>query len=260
MTTDDSDRSASHDDGAAGPVQDPSGSEPGAGPGAGSDANGSSATTSQYGQQPGYQPGGPQSGQPQYGAGQYGAPETSAPQYGAPQNGAPQYGAPQNDGAQYGAPGHGYGQQPNYGQQAYGQQPNYGGAPNPGGPYQFSGMPPQEARTMALVTHLSAPVLYLLSAGWAGFLAPLILWAIYKDKDPLVRQAGAGSFNFNFALMVVSVVAWIAGFVSLGLLIPLTILVVFAVLVVQVIFGIFGAMAANQGQAYKYPFEIPILK
>ena len=109
------------------------------------------------------------------------------------------------------------------------------------------------------MTHLAAPALYLLSAGFAGFVAPLILWLVFKGKDPLVRQAGAGSFNFNFALMLISIAAWILGIVTLGLLLPLTGLILTIVFIVQVVFGILGAMAANKGQSYKYPFQVGIL-
>lgn len=174
-----------------------------------------------------------------------------------------QQGQPGQGGYSY-APGHGA--QPGYGQQQ-GQSghPGYGGqqyqaAPGATGPYQFSGMQPQDARLWATLTHIAAPALYLLSAGFIGFIAPLVMWLIFKDKDPLVRQAGAASFNFNFALMLISVGAWILTFISFGLLLPLTGLVLFAILVVQVIFAIFGAMAANRGESYKYPFEVPILK
>lgn len=152
--------------------------------------------------------------------------------------------------------------QPTYGQggyQDYQQSYSMGGGPSVSGPYQFSGMPPADARTWATVTHVAAPALYVLSLGWAGFLAPLVLWLIFKGKDPLVRQAAAGSFNFNFALTLVSIAAWVLGFITFGLLLPLTGLVVLALLIVQILFGVFGAIAASRGEAYKYPFQVPIL-
>lgn len=198
-------------------------------------------------QQP--QHGGP--GQPQYGApgqGQYGAPGQS--HYGAP--GQAQYGAPA-----YGS-GNGQGHQTGSQHDQTGSRGHQQGYQS--GPYQFSGMQPQDARLWATLTHLAAPALYLLSAGFAGFVAPLILWLVFKEKDPLVRQAGAGSFNFNFALMLISIAAWVLGIVTLGLLLPLTGLVLTIVFIVQVVFGILGAMAANKGEAYKYPFEVGILK
>lgn len=193
-------------------------------------------------------------GQPQYGhqnQGSHGA--SGQPQYGEPNAhyGAPAYGAAGGQGYQTGSQGyHG-------GPQGYQQDQQQG---YQSGPYQFSGMQPQDARLWATLTHLAAPALYLLSAGFAGFVAPLILWLIFKEKDPLVRQAGAGSFNFNFALMLISIASWILGIVTLGLLLPLTGLVLTIVFIVQVVFGILGAMAANKGQSYKYPFQVGILK
>ncbi|NKE10397.1 MULTISPECIES: DUF4870 domain-containing protein [Kocuria] len=198
--------------------------------------------------------------QPQYGTqnqNPYGAQGQGT--YGVP--GQPQHGAPGQ--AQYGAPAYGSGNGQGHQTGSQGQQQGYQQTQQQGyqsGPYQFSGMQPQDARLWATLTHLAAPALYLLSAGFAGFVAPLILWLVFKEKDPLVRQAGAGSFNFNFALMLISIAAWVLGIVTLGLLLPLTGLVLTIVFIVQVVFGILGAMAANKGEAYKYPFEVGILK
>lgn len=187
---------------------------------------------------------------------------------------APSFGS---GGPSAGPDGHGqpYGgqqTQPGGGQAPYGQQP-YGGQQQ-GHDYQYTahgnygqatfqqgGQPlnPSDARTWALVAHIAAPVLNLVTAGWIGFLAPLVLWFVFKDRDPLVRNASAGAFNFNVIVGVLNIALWIIGILTLGvgfLLLPILLPILW---VVTIVFAVLGAMAANRGQAYKYPIQIPIL-
>src|SRR4029450_4211843 len=74
-----------------------------------------------------------------------------------------------------------------------------------------------EEKTASILAHLSAITAAILTAGWLSFVGPLIIWAIYKNRSPLVRQAAAGSFNFNVGLWVMNVIAWICGF-TVGLI------------------------------------------
>ncbi|WP_144790751.1 DUF4870 domain-containing protein [Kocuria palustris] len=219
----------------------------------------------------------PSFGQPGQGAAQ---PSDGQPTWaGGP--GQPGYGQPQGYGRT--GPGQaGYGQQPGYdgpsAQQGYGQQPGYAQDPTGAGPYaqqpgggqQYTAqgnygratfdrsarpMSPSDARTWALVSHIAAPVLNLLSFGWVGFVAPLILWFVFKDRDPLVRNAAAGAFNFNVIVAVLNVAIWIIGIVTLG--IGLALLPV--LWIITIVFAILGAVKASRGQAYRYPLQIPIL-
>lgn len=184
--------------------------------------------------------------------------------YGGQQQAAgPSYDQPYGGHQQMPGQGRPYAQQPGFGDQGtggqqhghgyqYTAQGNYGQAT-----FQPGGQPlsPSDARTWALISHLAGPALSLLSAGLIGFFAPLVLWLIFKDRDPLVRNASAGAFNFNVIMLALSLALLVLGFLTLGL--GWFLLIIPPIL--SVVFGILGAIEASKGQAYKYPMQIPIL-
>lgn len=112
-------------------------------------------------------------------------------------------------------------------------------------------------RSMAMLAHLSMIVGLLLSAGWLTFVGPLVLWFMYKDRSPFVRQAAAGAFNFSIATCVASIAVWIFAISLIG--IPVAIVLAVVVGVVTILFPILGAMKADKGQPYRYPVQIPVL-
>lgn len=133
------------------------------------------------------------------------------------------------------------------------------GSPGGGGVSGFGPTGPVDTseRSMAMLAHLSMIIGMLLSAGWLTFVGPLVLWFVYKDRSPFVRQASAGAFNFSLAASVAAIVAWLLLLTIIG--IPVAIIIFIAVAVVTILFPILGAMKANGGEPYRYPFQIPVL-
>lgn len=121
----------------------------------------------------------------------------------------------------------------------------------PGG--KVTGTIPAEDRSMAMVAHLSTLASMVLSVGWLSFVGPLIVWAIYKDRSPFVRQAAAGAFNFNVSMWVLVVVGWILTFTLVLAVVGIPLLIVGYL--GQLIFHIVGAVRANRGEAYRYPMQ-----
>ena len=114
-----------------------------------------------------------------------------------------------------------------------------------------------EERTASIFAHLSAIIAAIVTAGWLSFLGPLIIWFIYKDRSPFVRQAAARSFNFNVGLWVMNIVAWICLFTVV--LIPVAIVLFVIANVGLIVWHLIGAYRASQGRTYDYPFQIRIL-
>jgi len=112
-------------------------------------------------------------------------------------------------------------------------------------------------RTIAVLAHLSPIIALVLSAGWLSFLGPLIAWLIWRDRGGLVRTAAATSFNFNVTIWLAMVIGWICVFTII--LIPVALILFFVPGILQVIFSILGAMKASRGEAFRYPFQVPIL-
>ena len=125
----------------------------------------------------------------------------------------------------------------------------------PGSPY-----PPvaAEDRTPAALAHASSLIAMVISAGWLSFVGPLVMWLLYKDRSPFVRQAAAGSFNFNLGLWVMSIVGWILIITVIG--IPLGILLLAVSFLGQFIGHLIGTIRATKGRSINYPFQIKILR
>ena len=113
--------------------------------------------------------------------------------------------------------------------------------------------PNQESRTWALFCHLS-PIL------GAGFVGPLVIWLIRKDTDPFVDEHGKEALSFQIALTVAVFVLALAGIVTLGLGMILTIPATLALVIAALVFSIMGTVKASEGQPYRYPFSIRLIK
>lgn len=120
---------------------------------------------------------------------------------------------------------------------------------------------PSDARTMAVLSHLSTVVILLLTAGWLSILGPLVFWLIYRNRNgyQFVRVASAEAFNFNALVWIINIAAWILVFVTLGVGIVIALPVWLVVNVAAFVFHIIGAVKANKGEIYRYPLKISIL-
>jgi uncharacterized Tic20 family protein len=80
-----------------------------------------------------------------------------------------------------------------------------------------------------------------------SFLAPLIVYVIYKDRDPFVRRASSQALNFQIILLIGYIISSILFLIIIG------IFTFTALAVCGIIFPILAAVAANKGQDYDYP-------
>lgn len=121
----------------------------------------------------------------------------------------------------------------------------YGGAMGYPGPY--IGPPPdKDATTMGMLAHLLGILL--------GFLGPLIIWLIKKDTSPFVNDQGKESLNFQLTLLIGYLIAVVTSCILIGMFIaPI-------VWIVGLVFAIMGTIKANNGEAYRYPFNIRFIK
>jgi uncharacterized Tic20 family protein len=237
-----------------------------------------------YGQPPA-DPGG-YPAQPSSGAGGYQPPPTSGagypPQptsgggYPPPSSGAGGYAVPPTSGGGYAAPQPGYAaQQPGYAAQQPGyaaQQPGYA-APPPAQGYppvqqQYGGYPPQggyaapagagtaDEKNMILIAHWGGVAGLLVLGGLGGWIGPLIAYMSKGNESPLVRAHAVACLNFHITWAGANLLAWIITGVTCGFGIPL----VFIAIIIPIIFGIIGAVKAGNGEFYKFPVSISIVK
>lgn len=112
---------------------------------------------------------------------------------------------------------------------------------------------PQEERTFAMLTHLAA-LSGFVGIPFGNILGPLIIWLIKKDTMPFVNEQGKESMNFQITVMIAVIICIPLMFVLIGLL--LLPVVGIAALVLTII----GAVKANNGEHYVYPFAIRLIK
>ena len=125
-----------------------------------------------------------------------------------------------------------------------------------------------DERTWAILAHLSTLVGNFVSAGLLGWVGPLVIYLIYRDKSPFVRNASAGALNFAINLFVYSLIAWfflILGSFLLVLIVPIVFILIGAIMFLAISVGaivvpIIAALKANNGEAYTYPFTVALLK
>lgn len=113
-------------------------------------------------------------------------------------------------------------------------------------------------RPMAVLAHLSTLIAAILSAGSLAIVGPLIMWLIYKDRSPFVRQASAGAFNFSVWLVVLGVAGWVLTATIIGAVVGVPLLILSWVL--SIVFPIIGAVRANRGETYRYPLTPEFLR
>jgi uncharacterized Tic20 family protein len=121
-----------------------------------------------------------------------------------------------------------------------------------------------EERQMAMFAHLSALLGGIVTAGWAGsigcFIGPLVIWLMKKDTMPFVDDQAKEALNFNISVAIIFFVLWILTFMTLGIGIVLTGPLMILVGIAWLVFTIIAAMKANQGERYRYPFTLRLVK
>lgn len=113
-----------------------------------------------------------------------------------------------------------------------------------------TGTAPAEDRTLALVAHLLGIITWVVGA--------LIIWLISKDNPAksFVIDQSKEALNFQITIAIAYVAAMILAVISFGILFFMPMLVWVANLVLCILAGV----KANNGEAYRYPFTLRLIK
>lgn len=111
-----------------------------------------------------------------------------------------------------------------------------------------------EARQWGMLSHLIPLIATVLSGGTLGFVASLVVYLLYKDRDTFVRQHAANSLNIQLMTLVGVIVSIVLMFVLIGFV---TYPLVFALALV--LHGL-GAMKANNGEQWDPPVTYRFVK
>jgi len=82
-----------------------------------------------------------------------------------------------------------------------------------------------------------------------GFLAPLVIWLVFRGRGPYLEHQAKEALNFQLTLLIAYVAAGVVTVVTFGIAFPLLVVVGVAQLVLQIL----AAVAAGRYAWYRYP-------
>ncbi len=110
----------------------------------------------------------------------------------------------------------------------------------------------QKTYTELMLCHLSGLAMYVFPFG--HLILPFLIWQLKKGEVPALDAHGKEVMNFQISMTIYGIVAFVLVFMLVG--VPLII----ALMVLHIVLVIRGALMANEGKFYSYPFTIHFLK
>jgi uncharacterized Tic20 family protein len=162
---------------------------------------------------------------------------------------APQPTPPPYAGAPYAAPTPPQYSQPAFGQEPYGQ-PGYG-QPAYNQLVPATQLSPTDEGTWATAAHWSSILGGLVSL---PFLGPLLVLLIQGPKSPRVRANAVESLNFDITMTIAMLISFVLIVVAIGVLTTPVLGILWLVM------KIVAAVQTNNGQDYRYPVNIRLVK
>jgi uncharacterized protein len=107
-------------------------------------------------------------------------------------------------------------------------------------------------RNTAVAAHLSTFAGLVVPFG--SVIGPLAVWLTRRDRDPFIDQAGREALNFGITIAIYGAVLVVAALMLVGL--PFLIIGVVA----WVVLASLAAVKASDGQAYRYPLTLRLIR
>ncbi len=110
---------------------------------------------------------------------------------------------------------------------------------------------PNDVRNWALAAHLSAFL-----GAWVAlaFLGPLVVWLVKRDEHPFIEMHAREALNFNLSVLLYFILGVVLAFVLIGFLLLAALGAAWLVLTIT------AAIRASNGQPYRYPLTIRLVK
>ena len=111
----------------------------------------------------------------------------------------------------------------------------------------------KEERTWGMLSHLLSLSGYI-GVPFGNIVAPLVIWLVKKDQSQFVADQAKESLNFQISLTIYAIVSCILIFVLIGFLL------LGIVYIGGIVLTIIATLKANEGQFYRYPLTIRLVK
>ncbi|BCJ60797.1 hypothetical protein Jiend_42190 [Micromonospora endophytica] len=105
-----------------------------------------------------------------------------------------------------------------------------------------------------LIAHFGGAAGMLIGGGVLGWIAPLVAMLARGNQSPAVRAHAVAALNFQLLWSIVALAGWILGCIGIGVFIG------FAAMIIGIVFGVIAGVKANEGQYYRYPMTVNMVK
>lgn len=115
-------------------------------------------------------------------------------------------------------------------------------------------------RTWTVLCHASAFLGFFVPA--AGHLVgPLLVWLLKRDESPEIDAHGKESLNFQLSMFIYTAALGVVCFILMFVLIGFLLIPLFAILyIVDLVLVIIASLKASEGQFYRYPLTVRLIK
>ena len=110
----------------------------------------------------------------------------------------------------------------------------------------------KDARTWGMLCHLAGLAGYIFPFG--NIILPLIFWQVKKTEYPFVDEQGKEALNFQISMTIYALATIPLCFICIGLSL------LSAVVIVDIVLLIIAAIKAGNGEFYRYPLTIRLVK
>ncbi|WP_223646084.1 DUF4870 domain-containing protein [Corallococcus sp. EGB] len=112
----------------------------------------------------------------------------------------------------------------------------------------------QDEKTMGMLAHLGSIAGLVVGAGFLGWAVPLFLMLAKGKDSSFIRANAVESLNFQITTLIAMFVSGILICVGVGfILVPV-------VALASLVFSVIGGLKANEGQIYRYPVNLRLVK
>ena len=111
-----------------------------------------------------------------------------------------------------------------------------------------------------MLCHLSALAGFLIPAA-GHIIGPLVVWLMKRDEFREVDDQGKESLNFQISMLIYTITLGVVCFVLMFVLVGFLLLPLFGVLyLLDVVLVILASIKASEGQLYRYPLTIRLIR
>ena len=123
-----------------------------------------------------------------------------------------------------------------------------------------AGIPEKDARTWAMLCHLSA-LLGLAIPSVGAVVGPLIVWLVKRNDHPVIDANGKESLNFQISVFIYTWVLGFIGILTMFLVIGFGFLILaFLAGLVGLVFSVIASIKVSNGEPFQYPLTIRFLR